>query len=30
LLYREILSRYSWGIPGDLRTEIRIAAAEAC
>jgi hypothetical protein len=26
--YREILTRYSWGLPEDLRTEIRAGAAE--
>ncbi|MEO3430688.1 hypothetical protein AAFN88_17675 [Pelagibius sp. CAU 1746] len=28
-LYREILTRYSWGIPDDLRKEIRAGAAAA-
>lgn len=28
-LYREILTRYSWGLPEDLRTEIRAGAAAA-
>lgn len=28
-LYREILTRYSWGLPEDLRSEIRAGAAAA-
>ncbi len=28
-LYREILTRYSWGLPDDLRNEIRAGAAAA-
>ena len=28
-LYREILTRYSWGLPEDIRTEIRAGAEQA-
>jgi hypothetical protein len=28
-LYREILTRYSWGVPEDLRAELRAGAAQA-
>lgn len=28
-LYREVLTRYSWGLPDDLRKEIRTGAAQA-